>query len=62
MERNDIPDPASYLVFVSVSLSMALTPGPNMVYLISRSIAQGRKAGLISLGGILAGHVIYMLC
>ncbi len=33
-----------------------------MVYLISRSIAQGRKVGLISLGGILAGHVIYMQC
>ncbi|HSY26788.1 MAG TPA: LysE family translocator, partial [Burkholderiaceae bacterium] len=31
--------------FALLSLGMALTPGPNMVYLISRSICQGRKAG-----------------
>src|SRR6201996_3938963 len=41
---------------------MVLTPGPNMIYLISRSIAQGRRAGLISLGGVALGFVFYMLC
>jgi threonine/homoserine/homoserine lactone efflux protein len=41
---------------------MALTPGPNMVYLISRSICQGPRAGLISLGGVALGFVVYMLC
>ncbi|MBX8828422.1 LysE family translocator, partial [Ochrobactrum sp. SFR4] len=41
---------------------MVLTPGPNMVYLISRSICQGRIAGLISLGGVALGFVFYMLC
>jgi threonine/homoserine/homoserine lactone efflux protein len=41
---------------------MALTPGPNMIYLISRSICQGPRAGLISLGGVAAGFVFYMLC
>jgi threonine/homoserine/homoserine lactone efflux protein len=40
---------------------MALTPGPNMMYLVSRSICQGRKAGLISLGGVGLGFVVYML-
>lgn len=33
-----------------------------MVYLISRSICQGRTAGLISLGGVALGFVFYMLC
>ncbi len=33
------------LAFALVSLGMALTPGPNMIYLISRSISQGRAAG-----------------
>jgi threonine/homoserine/homoserine lactone efflux protein len=33
-----------------------------MVYLISRSICQGRRAGLISLGGVALGFVFYMLC
>lgn len=33
-----------------------------MVYLISRSICQGRAAGLISLGGVALGFVFYMMC
>jgi threonine/homoserine/homoserine lactone efflux protein len=33
------------------ALAMVLTPGPNMMYLVSRSISQGRPAGLISLAG-----------
>jgi threonine/homoserine/homoserine lactone efflux protein len=48
--------------FALVSLGMALTPGPNMIYLISRSITQGHLAGLISLGGVALGFVFYMLC
>lgn len=40
---------------------MVLTPGPNMVYLISRSVCQGPCAGLVSLGGMALGFVVYML-
>jgi threonine/homoserine/homoserine lactone efflux protein len=43
-----------------VALGMALTPGPNMMHLVSRSIGQGRRAGMVSLGGTLAGFLIYM--
>lgn len=43
------------------SLAMVLTPGPNMVYLTSRSISQGRRAGLVSLAGTGVGFGIYML-
>nr|WP_230878001.1 LysE family translocator [Burkholderia cenocepacia] len=41
---------------------MVLTPGPNMIYLVSRSICQGRRAGLVSLGGVALGFVFYMVC
>ena len=41
---------------------MALIPGPNMLYLISRSICQGRIAGFISLGGVALGFAAYMVC
>jgi threonine/homoserine/homoserine lactone efflux protein len=41
---------------------MALIPGPNMLYLISRSICQGRIAGYISLGGVALGFAAYMVC
>jgi threonine/homoserine/homoserine lactone efflux protein len=37
-----------------------VTPGPNMVYVMSRSIAQGRTAGLISLAGVMLGYLFYM--
>lgn len=43
-----------------VELGMALTPGPNMVYLVSRSVSQGRAAGLVSLVGTAAGFLVYM--
>ena len=48
--------------FALVSLGIVLTPGPNMIYVISRSITQGHTAGLISLGGVALGFVFYMLC
>src|SRR5258707_15597210 len=57
-----MPHLTSLLGFALVSLAMVLTPGPNMIYLISRSITQGHIAGLISLGGVALGFVFYMLC
>lgn len=43
-----------------VELGMALTPGPNMVYLVSRSISQGWRAGMMSLAGTAVGFAVYM--
>ena len=57
-----MPHPSSLLAFTLVSLGIVLTPGPNMIYVISRSITQGRGAGLVSLGGVALGFVVYMLC
>ena len=57
-----MPDITASLMFGLVALGMTLTPGPNMIYLISRSISQGRRAGFISLGGVAVGFLFYMLC
>ena len=43
-----------------VALGLVLTPGPNMLYLVSRSITQGWRAGLVSLLGVAAGFVVYL--
>src|SRR5574344_2178526 len=48
------------LLFSAAALLMVLTPGPNMIYLISRSICQGRKAGVISLFGVIVGFLVHM--
>lgn len=57
-----MPDTANILGIALIALGMVLTPGPNMIYLVSRSICQGPMAGLISLGGVALGFVFYMLC
>lgn len=57
-----MPDAKTWIAFTLVCLGMALTPGPNMLYLVSRSICQGRWAGIVSLIGTAAGFVVYLLC
>ncbi|AUT47589.1 LysE family translocator [Achromobacter sp. AONIH1] len=57
-----MPDSSNLLTFALVALGMVLTPGPNMIYLVSRSISQGPKAGLISLAGVAVGFIFYVGC
>jgi len=56
-----MPHLTTLLAFAAVALTLVLTPGPNMAYLVSRAIAQGRTAGMISLIGVGAGFLVYML-
>jgi threonine/homoserine/homoserine lactone efflux protein len=57
-----LPTAETLLVFAALSLGLALTPGPNMLYLVSRSLAQGTGAGMVSLLGCQAGSLAIMLC
>jgi threonine/homoserine/homoserine lactone efflux protein len=50
-----LPGPSDLLVFMIASLALNLTPGPDMLYVIARSLGQGRTAGLVSSLGIGAG-------
>jgi threonine/homoserine/homoserine lactone efflux protein len=56
-----MPSLPAFIGFSLICLGMVLTPGPNMIYLVSRSICQGPMAGLVSLGGVALGFVVYML-
>ena len=49
------------LLFAAACLVLMVTPGPNMLYLLSRAICQGRAAGLISAAGVVVGFVCHML-
>src|SRR5918993_2858085 len=49
------------MLFVLAALVLVISPGPNMIYLISRSITQGRKAGFISLAGVLCGFLFHIV-
>ena len=55
-------DISQMIAFAGIALLMVLTPGPNMIYLVSRSISQGKSAGLISLAGVILGFILYMVC
>lgn len=53
-------DLSSLYAFLVVGSLLSITSGPNMIYVISRSITQGRRAGLTSLGGVIVGYLFYM--
>lgn len=53
-------DPSAWLVFVLASIALLVTPGPSVLYIVARSLDQGRRAGLVSVAGIglgTLGHV-----
>jgi threonine/homoserine/homoserine lactone efflux protein len=49
------------LFFVLAALVLVISPGPNMIYLISKSITQGKKSGLISLAGVVCGFMFHIV-
>lgn len=49
------------LFFALAALVLIISPGPNMIYLISRTITQGRKAGLTSLAGVICGFMFHIV-
>jgi threonine/homoserine/homoserine lactone efflux protein len=44
-------------VFLLASLVLAVTPGPGVIYLVTRTFAAGRRAGLASVGGVALGNL-----
>lgn len=47
-------------LFVGAAFLMVITPGPNMIYLMSRSICQGWRAGVLSLFGVATGFLVHV--
>jgi threonine/homoserine/homoserine lactone efflux protein len=55
---NDLLPPAALLsAFVVASLVLAVTPGPGVIYIVARSLAQGRRSGLASVAGVALGNL-----
>lgn len=51
-----LPSPAVMLAFAAASLVLALTPGPAVLFVVARTLAQGRRAGLASVAGVALGN------
>jgi threonine/homoserine/homoserine lactone efflux protein len=56
-----LPGAAQIIAFAAIAFGLVITPGPNMIYLLSRSISQGPVAGLQSLVGIAGAFIIFAL-
>ena len=48
-------------LFVLACLLLAITPGPNLLYLVPRTLCQGRRAGIVSLAGTSVGFVFHVV-
>ena len=55
-----IPDPPAVGVFVVAALALLVVPGPAVLYIVARSIHQGRRAGLASVLGIHVGTLVHI--
>ena len=55
-----MPSPTTYGLFVLTALALLAIPGPAVLYVVSRSIDQGRSAGFASVLGITTGTVVHV--
>jgi threonine/homoserine/homoserine lactone efflux protein len=56
-----MPSLDNLALFAVASVLLVLTPGPNLLYLISRTLCQGRTAGLVSLAGTTSGFLFHVV-
>jgi threonine/homoserine/homoserine lactone efflux protein len=55
-----MPDPHTLLVFAPAALALLVVPGPAVLYIVTRSVDQGRTAGLVSVAGIHVGSLVHV--
>jgi threonine/homoserine/homoserine lactone efflux protein len=55
-----MPGSGSLLGFVAAALVVLLIPGPGVLYVVARSVSQGRRAGLVSVLGLSAGALVHV--
>jgi len=52
-------EPAKFALFVGISWALIIAPGPDMLYVITRGISHGRKAGVLSAIGVVCGILVH---
>ncbi|MET8001564.1 LysE family translocator [Nonomuraea glycinis] len=55
-----MPDLTTLMLFCAATLALLLVPGPAVLFIVTRSVAQGRSAGLISVLGVHAGSLVHV--
>lgn len=55
-----MPSPSTLLLFSGAALLLLVIPGPAVIYITTRSVAQGRSAGIASVLGIHTGSIVHV--
>jgi threonine/homoserine/homoserine lactone efflux protein len=55
-----VPEPSTLLLFAASAAALVLIPGPNLVFIITRSIEAGRRAGLASMLGVETATLVHV--
>jgi threonine/homoserine/homoserine lactone efflux protein len=56
-----MPDASTFLLFAAASLAFLVIPGPSVFYIVTRSLTQGRRAGVTSMLGVQAGGLVHVV-
>lgn len=56
-----MPELSTLALFVAAALALLLVPGPSVLYIVARSVHQGRRAGLVSALGVELGGLVHVL-
>jgi threonine/homoserine/homoserine lactone efflux protein len=54
-----VPSPSTLAAFAAAAFVLIAIPGPNMIYLVARSLTEGRRAGLLSALGVETGTLVH---
>ena len=55
-----MPDPARFAVFLTAAFLLAIAPGPGMLYVLARSLAGGKREGVLSAFGTFLGGMVHV--
>ena len=55
-----MPELHTFVIFAAASAAFLAVPGPSVIYIVSRSLAEGRTAGIVSALGVQAGGLVHV--
>lgn len=55
-----VPEPSTLLLFLGAAVVLFVVPGPVVIYVLTRSITQGTRAGLVSVAGVHVGSLVHV--
>jgi len=56
-----MPEPSTIALFVGAAMVLLIIPGPAVLYIVARSVEQGRRAGVVSAAGVAAGSLVHVV-